>query len=306
PGPERAPGAPPLELGTLGAPRALPVSRLSYSGLEDYRRCGYRFYLERALRLPDALGVAGAAPTDLDSQPPGSADAPDPDELPALLRGTLVHELLEGLDLRRPVVPSEREVVALAERHGASVSDQQVTDLRGMVERFADSGLRRRLARARRTRAELPFSFTLVPPRAGGRSLLVNGFVDVYAVEDDGTLIVDYKSDRLDPGADPGKVAESHYGTQRLVYSLAALREGAPRVEVVHQFLERADEPASVVWEAADAPELERRLLTLAAGVVEGRFEPTTEPHRELCASCPGQSALCSWPPERTLASLTV
>ena len=41
-----------LELGRSPAPRALPVSRLSYSGLEGYRRCGYRFYLERALRLP--------------------------------------------------------------------------------------------------------------------------------------------------------------------------------------------------------------------------------------------------------------
>ena len=31
---------------------ALPVSRLSYSGLAAYHRCGYRFYLEKALRLP--------------------------------------------------------------------------------------------------------------------------------------------------------------------------------------------------------------------------------------------------------------
>lgn len=304
PDPEPAPEAPPLELGVLGAPRALPVSRLSYSGLEDYRRCGYRFYLERALRLPatKAVGLDSPAPADLESPPPGSPDPSDSDELPALLRGTLVHELLENLDMRRPAVPSEREVVALAERHGATVSDDDVADLREMVGRFAGSGLRERLARARRTRAELPFAFTLVPPRAGGRSLLVNGFVDMYAVEDDRTLIVDYKSDRLSAGDDPVQIAEGHYATQRLVYALAVLREGAARVEVVHQFLERVDEPASVAWEAADAPELERRLLALAAGVVEGRFEPTAEPHRELCATCPGQPALCSWPPERTLA----
>jgi hypothetical protein len=36
--------------------------------------------------------------------------------------------------------------------------------------------------------------------------------------------------------------------------------------------------------------------------VIAGRFVPTDEPHRELCQSCPGQPALCSWPPERTLA----
>ncbi len=33
-----------------------------------------------------------------------------------------------------------------------------------------------------------------------------------------------------------------------------------------------------------------------------GRFEPTGEPHRELCADCPGREALCSWEPDRTLA----
>ena len=51
-----------------------------------------------------------------------------------------------------------------------------------------------------------------------------------------------------------------------------------------------------------DRPALEAELLELAKGVVEGRFEPTDRPHRELCQFCPGQPALCSWPPERTLA----
>ncbi len=64
--PEPEPGGgdvqPELGLGTLPAPRALPVSRLSYSGLEDYRRCSYRFYLERALRLPRVESPFAAGP----------------------------------------------------------------------------------------------------------------------------------------------------------------------------------------------------------------------------------------------------
>ena len=40
------------QLPTVGDTReALPVSRLSYSGFEGYKRCGYRFYLERVLRV---------------------------------------------------------------------------------------------------------------------------------------------------------------------------------------------------------------------------------------------------------------
>jgi ATP-dependent helicase/nuclease subunit A len=56
------------------------------------------------------------------------------------------------------------------------------------------------------------------------------------------------------------------------------------------------------VFESADEDALERRLLALAAGVVDGEFAPTDNPHRELCATCPGQPALCKWGPERTLA----
>ena len=48
-------------------------------------------------------------------------------------------------------------------------------------------------------------------------------------------------------------------------------------------------------WSAADAPALEQELLELAAGVIEGRFEPAAEPHLHLCAQCAGRPSLCSW-----------
>jgi ATP-dependent helicase/nuclease subunit A len=282
---------PELELGTPPAPRALPVSRLSYSGLEAYRRCGYRFYLERALRL---------TPVD----PPHIHDSVPEIGLPPLLRGTLVHVLLQGIDFRRPRVPTEDEVAELIEAHGAGARPEDVADLRGMVERAAASGLGKRLARARRVRTELPFAFTLAPRGANGRTLLVNGVVDVHAAENDGTLVVDWKSDPLE-GRAPAEMVADAYATQRLIYALAGLRSGAPRVEVAHCFLERPDEPALAGFVASDGDRLEEELLGIARGVVEARFEPTTEPHYELCADCPGRLALCSWGPERTLAQPT-
>jgi ATP-dependent helicase/nuclease subunit A len=287
PGPREGFEQPELELGTAPAPRALPVSRLSYSGLEAYRRCGYRFYLERALRLAPVQRPSGHEPT------------PEPG-LPGLLRGTLVHALLEGLDFRRPRVPSGDEVANLIERHGEPARPDDVADLRGMVERVASSNLRERIARARRVRTELPFAFTLRPPGAGGRSLLVNGVVDVLATEDPGTFVVDWKSDPLEDREPEALVAEA-YSTQRLIYALAGLRSGAERVEVAHCFLERPDEPALAGFTAADANRLESRLLELARGVVEARFEPAADPHYGLCADCPGRAALCSWGPEHTL-----
>jgi ATP-dependent exoDNAse (exonuclease V) beta subunit len=279
---------PELELGVVPAPRALPVSRLSYSGLEAYRRCPYRFYLERALRLPAV-------------EPPGNGERPAAAGLSALLRGSLVHVLLERLDFRRPLPPEREAVADLIERQGQPARAEDVEDLRAMVERFAGSRMRERIAAAGRVRTELPFAFTLAPRGAGGRRLVVNGVVDVHAAEPGGVLVVDYKSDALE-GRDPEALCASAYATQRLVYALAALRGGAEKVTVAHCFLERPDVPAVAEYRAADAGRLEQELLEVARGVVEARFEPTGEPHRDLCADCPGRAALCSWGPERTLA----
>ena len=302
PAPDREPVAPELEvhpayeqavleLGLPPAPRALAVSRLSYSGLEAYRRCGYRFFLERTLKL---------APVDA---PPGGPVEPAGPGLSALLRGTVVHGLLERIDFGRPIVPGEDEVAAAIELHGVEALPADVEDIRAMLERVSASRLRERIAEARRVRTELPFAFTLSPPGAGGRSLLINGVVDVLADEGARTLVIDWKSDALGE-LDPEGVVSADYSTQRLIYALAALRAGAEVAEVVHCFLERPDEPAVAVYEAADAERLERELLGLAQGVVEGRFEPATEPHFSLCADCPGRAALCVHEPELTLRAV--
>ena len=130
---------------------------------------------------------------------------------------------------------------------------EDVADLRAMVERVAARACASGSRPRRRVRTELPFAFTLAPPGAGGRSLLVNGVVDVHAIEDGGTLVVDWKSDALD-GRDPEALVAERYSTQRLVYALAALRAGAERVEVAHCFLERPDEPAVAAYDDAPTP----------------------------------------------------
>jgi ATP-dependent helicase/nuclease subunit A len=293
-------------LASVPVPEALPVSRLSYSGLESHRRCGYRFYLERGLRLPTPaelhfgrVGPASGAALDepLDGLPLPLGGEPL-DGLSPLVRGSVVHALLERLDFARPVAPGAAEVASLIERQGQPVREDDVADLVAMVEHFAASPLRERVARAARVRTELPFAFTL---DSGARSLLMNGVVDVHASEPAGTLIVDYKSDRLDD-RDPGELVESSYVTQRLVYALAALRSGSARVEVAHVFLERPAEPVTACFHSADAPALERRLLERAEGVLAANFAPSPAPHRGLCTGCPGQPALCLWEADRTTA----
>ena len=94
------------------------------------------------------------------------------------------------------------------------------------------------------------------------------------------------------------------YATQRIVYALAALRDGAPEVEVAYAFLERPDAPVTETFGARDVPALAERLTQLAEGVLEGRHPVAAEPHRALCGDCPGRATLCSWPEEMTLRRL--
>jgi RecB family exonuclease len=130
---------------------------------------------------------------------------------------------------------------------------------------------------------------------------MLNGVVDVVARERDGTvLVVDYKTNRLEPGETPHAVVERDYGVQQRLYALAVLKDGAPGVEVGYAFLERPDQPVSRTFTPQDAPRLERELEELAAGVHAGRFEVAADPHLGLCAGCPGRKALCVHPEELT------
>jgi ATP-dependent helicase/nuclease subunit A len=281
------PDAPKVLPAPPARPRPAP-QRLSYSSLGAYGRCGYRFYLQRLLKLPpvappprpDAETLAGVAPN---------------------VRGSIVHKALEDLDFTRPAPPDADAVRAAAEDFGADLTDAEVEDIQDLVAAFAASPLCARLAAARRTQREAPFAFGLEP---GGGGPLVTGFLDAAATEPDGgVLIVDYKSDRLE-GAEPADVVEREYATQRIVYALAALRDGAPRAEVAYCFLERPGDPVTQAFTPGDIGALEERLGELARGMIAGEYPVAAVPHRELCGDCPGRAAMCSWSEDMTLREL--
>ena len=273
----------------LAATASAPVTRISYSALENYRRCGYRYYLERTLRLTGEREPVGAARDEAAATP-----------LDALTRGSVAHELLERVELRRAVAPRPDQVAARLRARGAAGTDAEVGELMRLVGGFLDSPLRARMARAPAVRRELPFTFALEAADDVARSVLVEGVLDAHCADGESALVVDYKTDRIDAGADLQALCEEAYATQRLVYALAALRGGAARVEVAHVFLERPHEPVIVAYERSERRELERRLGALLRELAAGRYEPSATPGAALCHGCPGRAALCSWPPQRT------
>ena len=254
-------------------PRGRPApTRLSYSQLSAYGKCGYRFYLQRVLGLPDVT-------------PPPLPDLEEVAGIDARTRGSIVHLALER---GRFDVPEDLQLSA-----------EEIEDIRRLIRAFEDSPLHARIAAAAKVTREARFAFALEPDGSGP---LVRGIVDVIAHEHDGThLIVDYKTDRLPEDTTPAEYIARAYETQRLVYALAVLRGGADIVEVAYCLLEQPDEPVSVTYRASDAPELAGRLTALAHGIVNHDYPVTDTPHRELCGDCPGREKLCSHPQSRTL-----
>jgi ATP-dependent exoDNAse (exonuclease V) beta subunit len=215
---------------------------------------------------------------------------------PADERGVLIHALLERVDFRRPRVPDAGAVAAAAARAGIrpGPGEAEAADLAAIVRAFSDGELFARLGRARDVRREERFAFLL------GSGELIAGAFDVLAREPgERLLIVDYKSDRL-RGAAPADVVAASYSTQQGLYALAGLRSGAAEVEVVHCFLERAGEAVGARFTPSDAEPLDRELQQLAAGIGRRVFPVTPAPHRAVCAGCPAEDGLCSWPLEMT------
>jgi hypothetical protein len=125
-----AAGVQPPLLAAVEAAGAPPLGRLSYSSLESYRRCSYRFYLERVARL----GLKAADLAD-------AAGEPVPEGLDKLLRGTVVHELMEHFDFARPRPPEPSDVEELLQMHGTAFEPADVEDIRRLIENFARSEL---------------------------------------------------------------------------------------------------------------------------------------------------------------------
>ena len=276
-----------------GPARARPApQRLSYSQLTDYAKCGYRFYLSRVLRLPDvdaaaargrAGGRAGIDPRDARHRSSTARSRTSTSTRPQRPR--------RGRDPRSPTTTASRSPTSEVE------DVQRASCRRSPTHRCASAS-----PRASSVTREAGFAFALEPdgsrparPRHRRRLRATSATARIW-------------SSTTRPTTSPRTRRRSeyiarNYETQRLVYALAALRDGAPEVEVAYCLLERPAEPVTTRLHARqDAPELADALAQLAHGVLDPRtIRSRRRPHRELCGDCPGRHALCSHPQSVTL-----
>ncbi len=297
----------PLAAGAAGV-RDAP---LSYTALHELERCGYRYYLERVLGLPENRAAATAERGGVRRE--GGRGEASGEGLEARVRGVLVHRLMESLDFARPVPPSPDDVARAGRELGVAVAPDERREIATLVGDATTAALARRLAKVRPAsiHREHPFMFVLPaertapePPGADGAQLnrLATGVLDLLAREPGGGwLIVDYKSDRAEPHQDLEGLVEREYGVQRLLYALAALHGGAREVEVVHWFLQRPHEPVCAGFGADERQRLGERLGARVRHAGARGFAVSETPHRGLCLTCPGRARLCSWNEAETL-----
>ncbi len=278
-----APAAPSADGGGPSEPPAAPVlpPTLSYTSLSLLERCGYRYYLERVLRMPEEGRERG------ETRGIGLA---------ARDRGTLVHRVLETADLGSPAPPGPERVGEVALELGIAATAGDGEEVAALLAGAWESELAARIAAAPRRRLEHAFAFSL-----GEGAPLVTGVIDALCDEADGTaLVVDYKSDRIEPGEDLERHVERDYGVQRLLYALALLREGALVVEVAHWFLELPHVPVVARYTVAELATLESELAERLRADWDDPFAVSRFPHRALCETCPGRGGMCSWSEQQT------
>jgi ATP-dependent helicase/nuclease subunit A len=240
---------------------------LSYTSLSLFERCSYRYYAER---------VVGLRPAD------GSGQVPGQSGLAATEIGDAVHRLLELVELETPSPPDLEQVRGWY----PGVTDEELARIGAFVRAYCDSELAARIAGLTGAAVERPFAFE-------HDGVLLHGRLDVLHREGGRALVLDYKTNALED-ASPEEVVEAEYRVQRLVYALACFRAGADEVEVVYQFLERADAAVSTTYERSELTALESELSEAIERIRAGEFHPT--PSEYACSGCPALDVVCAGP----------
>ena len=154
---------------------------------------------------------------------------PQPLEKPdkqALLRGSAMHVLLHRADLA--ACTDEQAVLAQADllaAQGYLTVDERAQVWPGPIVAFARSDLGRRTLLAQKVLREYEFSILLDagelleegPP---GEDVLLNGAIDLLLFEPDGLTVIDFKTDRVQPGGEGEKARE--HALQLALYRRAA------------------------------------------------------------------------------------
>ncbi|XJZ28135.1 helicase-exonuclease AddAB subunit AddA [Bacillota bacterium Lsc_1132] len=148
-------------------------------------------------------------------------------------KGTALHLAMQHVDLTKPVTNETiKELLAkLVDRELLTNEQRQIIDPK-LIAQFFESALGKRMIRAEKVQREVPFTLALkameIYPAWKGKDepVFIQGVIDCIFEDDQGLVIVDYKSDgitdRFKGGFDQAKpVLEDRYRIQIQLYAKA-------------------------------------------------------------------------------------
>ena len=117
--------------------------------------------------------------------------------------GTLMHLVLQHLNPVSGSRPDVESTIRMLVERGQIPANQAHVPNRKVLADFVNSALFERMCRAGRIYRETPFTIQMPaadilrdPSVPANESVVMQGIVDCWFVEDDGIVLVDYKTDR--------------------------------------------------------------------------------------------------------------
>jgi ATP-dependent helicase/nuclease subunit A len=123
--------------------------------------------------------------------------------------GNTYHYLMEKIDFSK-VSPLEiqEQIDSLYRKGYISGEQRDILEVNSIVS-FYDSDIGRRLIQSAKVKREVPFTFKY------NEDLYVQGIIDLYFIENDSIVIVDYKTDKISP-SNEGLLVEEHKNQVKL------------------------------------------------------------------------------------------
>ncbi|NLT95567.1 MAG: helicase-exonuclease AddAB subunit AddA [Clostridia bacterium] len=122
-------------------------------------------------------------------------------------RGSAYHAVMQHLDLKADITPDYLADLLLSLKNRQILSEPQIEVIDvGVIEKFFQSPLGKRMQKAADIRREIPFSLALPAHEiyddldVCGEKVLVQGVIDCLWYEEGGWVLLDYKSDYVKPG----------------------------------------------------------------------------------------------------------
>ncbi|PHV71570.1 helicase-exonuclease AddAB subunit AddA [Sporanaerobium hydrogeniformans] len=184
---------------------------------EIYRRLNFKYTYEQAVTLPTKVSVSDLKKESLVEVKEGVKELDRIEEekrVPSFIkekmslkptqRGTLIHSLFEQWDYLCYQTPEEihEQIHSLIAQNRLAPEIEEIIEEKKLVQ-FANSPLVKRMGKAKKLWKEKQFVYLLKANQVEeiypeDEEILLQGIIDAFFIEEDGIVLVDYKTDYID------------------------------------------------------------------------------------------------------------